>query len=110
MPKEKDFDQLGRALFFKQSEIGRLFELSEDDARQAYRKASQVEKKAPDRVLLDNKVSRSAVLKVLGVTEEEVDLFIERKNRSELLRTERSRVGGQNDLPNSNKKRKGRET
>ena len=31
MPKEKDFDQLGRALFLKQSEIGRLFELSEDD-------------------------------------------------------------------------------
>ena len=39
MPKRgKNFDTLCRALFLSQSEIGRLFELSEEEARLTYRK------------------------------------------------------------------------
>lgn len=78
MPRLKDFDTLCRALFLNQAEIGRLFELSEEEARQTYRKAVQVEKKtqAADRVVFDNKVRRTAVIHVLGFTEDDIDLFL----------------------------------
>ena len=90
MPRLKGFEQLCRALFLNQAEIGRLFELSEDEARQTYRKAVQVEKKEQkaDRVVFDNKVRRTSVLKVLGFTENDIDVFFTRKKQSELLRTD----------------------
>jgi DUF1365 family protein len=91
MPKRgKDFDTLCRALFLSQSEIGRLFELSEEEARLTYRKADQVDKRtqAADRVVFDNKVRRTSVLKVLGFTENDIDVFFARKKQSELLRTD----------------------
>lgn len=90
MPRLKDFDTLCRSLFLNQAEIGRLFELNDDEARQTYRKAVQVEKKtqAADRVVFDNKVRRTSVLKVLGFTENDIDVFFTRKKQSELLRTD----------------------
>lgn len=90
MPRLKDFDTLCRALFLNQAEIGRLFELNDDEARQTYRKAVQVEKKeqAADRVVFDNKVRRTSVLTVLGFTENDIDVFFKRKKQSELLRTD----------------------
>lgn len=77
-------------LHLNQAEIGRLFELNDDEARQTYRKAVQVEKKtqAADRVVFDNKVRRTSVLKVLGFTENDIDVFFTRKKQSELLRTD----------------------
>ena len=109
MPKRmKDTEQLYRSLYLTQSEVKRLFELAEDEASQIYKAAYRNEnrEKQDGMVLFHNKVKRSYVLKTMGITEDDFDRFIQRKNRSELLRTERSRVGGQNDLPNSNKKRK----
>ena len=90
MPRLKDFDTLCRALFLNQAEIGRLFELNDDEARQTYRKAVQVEKKtqAADRVVFDNKVRRNTVLHVLGLSENDIEMFLAQKKQSELLRTD----------------------
>ncbi len=108
MPKSKGLEQLCRALFLNQSEIGRLFELSEDEARQTYRKAVQVEKKtqAADRVVFDNKVRRNTVLYVLGLSENDIEMFLAQKKQSELLRTDCKKVGGLKDHPHSIRKKK----